>query len=61
LVDLGVDRRINLKKGRKCDVFSIHTRKTYIQSRGIAPHIINLGNGWRLVIKFMAQPLSAVK
>jgi hypothetical protein len=61
LVDLGVDGRINFKKCRKGDVFSVHTKKTYVESRGIAPLIINLGNGWSLVMNFMARPLSAVK
>ena len=41
--------------------FSVHTRKTYIESRGIAPFTTNHGNEWRLVIKFMARPLSAVR
>lgn len=44
------------KKSRKGDVFSVLTRKTYIESRGIAPFIISLGNGWRLVINFMVPP-----
>ena len=49
------------KKSIKGDVFSVLTRKTYIESRGIAPFIFSLGNGWRLVINFMVQPLPAVK
>jgi len=49
------------KKTRKGNVFSVFTRKTCIESGGIASFIINLGNGWRLVINFMAPPLSAVK
>jgi len=34
-----------------------HATKTYWGSGGIAPHILNLGNGWRWVFSFTERPL----
>ena len=31
--------------------------KTYRESRGIAPHFLNLGTRWMWMVKFTSQPL----
>ena len=41
----------------KDTVVLIHSTKTYKGSRGIAPPTLNLGTGWRSVVKFMPLPL----
>jgi hypothetical protein len=38
------------------EVLSLHIVKAYRRSRGIAPHILNLGSGWR-VVGSVPQPL----
>jgi hypothetical protein len=33
--------------------------KTYLGGGGIAPHILNLGTGWRWVVNFRPLPLNS--
>ena len=47
--------RINIKLAtvHESRVVPVHTLNTYMGSRGIAPHILNLGTRWRLVVNFI--------